>query len=541
MSIFAVIIDAGLGYFTNKSLSHLFDSKKNSESSRQLDALIKSYEENTKKAVKCKELELKLAHEKENAARIQAELTALKNNLTHPEKTLQEAYKTFTKLESVLDPKYNGISVVKLNTVNNALKKGNALEADRLLAKMEADEKLTIQQFSSITFARGYIAELDIRWTDAAKHYLRTAQLNPCFEALITAASFANNTGDYSSALSLGLQAKEAAITEHKEDSEEYALVLNNLGMIYRRHRLYKEAETSYKQALKIYKNLKNRDESFTATIMDNLGLLYQEQGIYDEALLLCSKALKIYKSQFGEEHIDTAICISNIALIYQEQGQYKEAEPLFKKSLKINHKLLEKNHPNIAIGFHNIAINYQGIEQYDKAEEFFHKALKIRREVLDKNHPSTANTLHFLGRFYHEQEKYKEANQYFQESLQIRQKSLGIERPETLTSMSNLAHSYLELKQYNKAKSLYLKCLNIRKGTLEKGHADIATSLNNLANFYQEQGQYRKAKPLLQKALKIVVGTLGPYHPQAKVIQSNYDELIKILALIKRRTRKKS
>ncbi len=360
------------------------------------------------------------------------EIAELNRRLADPEKALQAEQERISRIESALIRESNDIGAKKLEEARTSLEKGDFSKADELFAKIEAHEGLAIKRAAQAARVRGDIAQQDIRWADAAKHYARAVQLDPIFENLIVAQKFAFDMGDYDSALSLCLQTKEVAITEHKENSEQYALVLNNLGTLCRAQGQYEEAESYYKQAIKINEDLLKGDLPETATSMDNLGALYCEQGRQKDAERLFDKALKIYINKFGENHIDTAICINNLASLYSDQGRDKDAEIFFKRSLKIRRNVLGKNHPEVANSLHNIAMFYLKNKQFDDAESLLQDALKIRQNALNENHPAIGNTLNSIGGLYSVQERYKDADPFFKQALKIFNTTFGPDHPTT-------------------------------------------------------------------------------------------------------------
>ncbi|MCA8835179.1 MAG: tetratricopeptide repeat protein, partial [Proteobacteria bacterium] len=140
----------------------------------------------------------------------------------------------------------------KLAQAYEAFQNKDFSKADTLLKELEDSEKFNSKQFSQIAFIRGSIAEDDIRWEDAAKHYTRAANIDPNFDTLITAHRLNRAIGNYSSALSFGLKAQEAASQDYEEDSVQYVTSLNNLGELYYTQANYEKAEDSFNEALNI-------------------------------------------------------------------------------------------------------------------------------------------------------------------------------------------------------------------------------------------------------------------------------------------------
>ena len=85
-----------------------------------------------------------------------------------------------------------------------ALEAGDFSIADALFAEIEDQEMLAVERTARAAFARGDIAEQDIRWADAAEHYARAARLHPNYEHLYAASEFTSRSGDYDKAITFG-------------------------------------------------------------------------------------------------------------------------------------------------------------------------------------------------------------------------------------------------------------------------------------------------------------------------------------------------
>ena len=163
------------------------------------------------------------------------DVNALTEQARESEKTrFQKEIKDF---KAKLEKGGNHAGAKKLAKAQTALEEGELSKADKLFAEIETSEELALLQFADISFARGYIAEEEIRWKDATQHYIRAAELDPSFDTLVRAQSLSQDIGDYHSALSFGLKAQKAAIAEYGKGSIEHAIALNNLGGVYQKQK----------------------------------------------------------------------------------------------------------------------------------------------------------------------------------------------------------------------------------------------------------------------------------------------------------------
>ena len=333
---------------------------------------------------------------------LEQKIAELNRRLSDVPKAFEELQKRNTELEELVKHGDNKAIEKKFQKAIDAFKENEFAKADKILIEMEETETLNKKNFGDIAYARGNVAEQDVRWNDAAKHYARAAQLDPCFKNLISAQKLTFDVGSYDSALSLGLDAQKAAIKEHGENSKQYAISLNNLAGVYLIQKQYKEAESFNKEALKIRQNV------------------------------------------FGEKHPEVAMSLNNLGGIYQEQKQYREATYFFKRALNIKKEFLGLKHYSTANTLNNLGGAYITLGEFKKAKPLLKQALKIRKETLGDNHPDTATSLNNLGEIYREQRKYRQALPMFQQALEILEVNLGLEHPDT----KKIRHNYELLKK---------------------------------------------------------------------------------------------
>ncbi len=392
----------------------------------------KVYKKSLKDAVEVKELKMKIAHGKEKEI-LRKEIDDLKTLLANLPESLKKATAYIAKLEKDIKREGNEIGAEKLKEAIEALKQADFSKADKLYADIEDHDKLAVERASRSAFARGGIAEQEIRLIDAAKHFARAAHLNPCFATLVQAQVFALYTDDYDSGLFFSSAAQKTAIAEYGENSKEHGTSINNLAEIYSAQGKYEKAEPLLVQALEIAIKLFGEKNPSVAASYNNIAGLYYAQGQYEKAKPFNKKALAIHNEVVGENHVLTSTSLNNLAEIYREQEKYNKAIPLYRKSIKICIKHLGAKHPETATCFNNLGLVYDSQGNYKKAKELFNKALNIRIKVFGENNPHTATTINNIGGLYFARKNYKKAEPLFLRALKIFESTLGHEHPRTI------------------------------------------------------------------------------------------------------------
>ena len=195
--------------------------------------------------------------------------------------------------------------------------------------------------------------------------------------------SVLSNMGLFGSALSYFNRALEIynTLPEKLKSSPEVQQppwIILNIGSIYFKNGDLEKAEEKYKQALDIFKSLKNKEDSQNGinTTESNLGLIDEQKGEFIEAE---KKYLKIYERRLSiKKHEDIAYSLSQLMAIYFLKGDKKSAENKLKeldqfyetnKELYDSKSLFTRNY---GYGYVVYGAYNQSIKKYKKAIKYF-------------------------------------------------------------------------------------------------------------------------------------------------------------------------
>jgi len=132
------------------------------------------------------EKELTTAHQDEKAE-LTARIAELENQIANPDAALAEAQERIKDLETRLERMGNDIGGDRLAAARAAFQKLDYSVADDIFAEIEDRQKLQVQQAARAALGRGEVAEAELRWHDAAEHYVRAARLDPSYDTLFNA------------------------------------------------------------------------------------------------------------------------------------------------------------------------------------------------------------------------------------------------------------------------------------------------------------------------------------------------------------------
>lgn len=281
----------------------------------------------------------------------------------------------------------------------------------------------------------------------------------------------------------------------------------------------FSEALPLHEKALAIIKKTRGERHRDYAVALNNLGILYWDMGDYEKAEALLQQAVEIRKKVLGERHPEYARSLCNLALVYLETANYEKAEQLLQRTLQIREKVIGKTDPEYAHSLNNLGLLYGRMGQYKKAEASLQEALKIEERVVGKEHADYAECLNNLAQLFKDRGEYEKAEPLAEQAVQILKNALGIKHPYLAASLHNLGNLYTLRSEGDKAETCLKEAVQIRKQVLGERHPYYAGTLNSLALLYITMKEYAKAEPLCKEALAIFEESLGDKHPECVIV----------------------
>lgn len=355
-------------------------------------------------------------------------------------------------------------------------------------------------------------------------------QFEAVSDFLDKAASYLRERGQYAEAKPLFQTALTLRRQMFGETHPDIATSLSNLASLHKDQRQYSEAESLYRQSLEMRQLLLGEENLDIATSWNDLAIVLKARDKYKEAELFHLRALETRRTLLGNDRLDVAESLNNLGAVYVAQGRYEEAKSLFDEALICRSKLLGEKHPRTISCLNNLAACYRSQKQYEQAEAIYSQVVSLSIEVFGEVSHQRATYLNNLADIYTNQRKLSLAEICLKEALTIQRQFLGEEHPNIAVILSNLGALNEDLGSFGEAKKFYHQALEMKIKTLGKEHSSVGASLNNLGKFYVGQGQYEQAQQFYLEALEIFQLNLGSNHPNLKKVQSNLEELLKII-----------
>lgn len=280
-------------------------------------------------------------------------------------------------------------------------------------------------------------------------------------------------------------------IINFNQNEIEIAYLYSRNGFILYANSLYDNAISYHTKAMNIIKEKKGTKNEDYAVVLNELGIIYDIKTNYEKAIEMYNESLSITKDLYGDNNIKYANCLHCLAYVYSSQENYNYAHNLYKETMSIYEKNNECNSKNYATIINNLANLHKKISNYADAEFYYNKALSIRKDLLGEKHPDYANSLHNLASLYKVQGKFDESKKKYEEVIQILENVLGNKHIYYGYTLLNFGFLNYEMNLYNIAYKNTEESYNIFKNMLGNEHSDTKRAeeqLEQIQKFLQDQ-----------------------------------------------------
>ena len=349
---------------------------------------------------------------------LQSQLDELTRQKADIDQSLEAERARIADLEARLTLEGNDLDADKLDAARAALETGDYSAADDLFAEIEARAAIAVQSAARAAFARGQIAEAEVRWADAATHYAARRAMNRHWTTCSRRANLPTGPGDYAAALGFGKAALK--LTRDGEDQHALGKALNDHAALLEATGRTDAAEPLMREAMQITGAALGKDHPTYATRLNNLAALLEATGRYDEAEPLMREGHADHRGGAGQGPPNLCTRLNNLAALLEATGRYDEAEPLMREAMQITGAALGKDHPDYAANLNNLAALLEATGRYDEAEPLYREAMQITGAALGKDHPDYATRLNNLAVLFAHQGRWADALPMAEKALAI-------------------------------------------------------------------------------------------------------------------------
>jgi tetratricopeptide (TPR) repeat protein len=327
------------------------------------------------------------------------------------------------------------------------------------------------------------------------------------------------------------------------------------LGIVYKKERKYKEAETYLLRALELRKKLFAADSVVVGDVLIYLGSLCREEGSYIQAESYYRQSLEIHRKRPEAPRELLAMELYDLGWLAAQQGRSAEAEPLIEEAIGLYQQYLPPQDPALisarrelalvrgttagwlghtsdapqavpgdaatAEELYALGLQHVDAGNYKEAERLLRRAVKLLEESPSAD-PSRRPTFLFgLASACEGAGKRSEAELFYKQALEGYRKTVGLENPLTADALESLGAFYMEANGDRDADAR--KCLEsalaIREKLLGPENSAVGLTLSTLGRLYDDEKKYAKAEPILSRALGIMEKSYGSDSMQVSTV----------------------
>jgi CHAT domain-containing protein/Tfp pilus assembly protein PilF len=190
------------------------------------------------------------------------------------------------------------------------------------------------------------------------------------------------NVGQSNTAKEILRRCRRHQINTAQTSSLQYAVVMNNLGLVHDEQMDFDSSLYYLNEAIKIRKRKLPVDDLAIAESYFNLGSLFFKAGDYDKAEELLTLALAIESKHYTANDPSLAMTFNNLGTVNEECGRYEEAMANYSKAAAIFAVRPGKKSFSYGLLQYNQAVCYAKLNQLDSAAIYFDRADQVMTEA---------------------------------------------------------------------------------------------------------------------------------------------------------------
>lgn len=312
-------------------------------------------------------------------------------------------------------------------------------------------------------------------------------------------AEILHDRGDLKAAQPHYLKAASLLRTIPSERYDNLPATLTGLGKLMLDLNRPGEAERLYMESLDLYREGGRNETSNYAEVLNNLAVFYGSKGDFQAAEPLHREALRIILKLYGEDHRIVGFTLYNLGGVLESQGKIAEAELFYQRALAVRRRVLGEKHPEVIIVLATLTGLLAGQHRGEEAEQMGTQAVAQARNGLPEGHPLIAYSLIMLGEALVKDEKAAQAEPSLREALKMREKTFPPGHWLLGSTQSALGICLSAQKRYREAEPVLLSAYDNLMNSRGLKHEKTIATRNALLELYQAWGKPEKAKAYVQ------------------------------------------
>ncbi len=256
------------------------------------------------------------------------------------------------------------------------------------------------------------------------------------------------------------------------------------------------------------------------ALVLNDLGVLQWSMGDLKNAKSTLAQALSMSEEVYGVEAIEITSVLNNLGLVFAYSTEYESARPLYERALTISENVQGPDHPGLTSAILNLASTMRSLGDFDVARSLLERGLSIGEKSFEPDHPLFANFNNGLGIVLWKQGDYDGALKRLEYAGALYIKAYGETGPGVGNNLQHQARVFHSKGDLKKSKLLYE-----RSAAVIGGHGPGTAS--ELAEVLEKLGDIDGALKLYQLANELISELFEDTNPYAIRQAKRYEEFL--------------
>lgn len=190
------------------------------------------------------------------------------------------------------------------------------------------------------------------------------------------------DAGDYARSEALAREALALAGKQSDIELDTQAAIWSSLATASEGLGHHDEALDAFQRTVELQRQATGELHPSYAIVLNNLGLLYFGMDRLDDAIDAMSESVRIRRETLGSDHPQTATALFNLARLHTLADNLESAEALAREALEVASSGWERGHPRIGKAHEALAIVLRAKGRFQEALEQVTTAIEIYRNA---------------------------------------------------------------------------------------------------------------------------------------------------------------
>jgi tetratricopeptide (TPR) repeat protein len=286
-----------------------------------------------------------------------------------------------------------------------------------------------------------------------------------------------------------------------------------DIGDIHRAHGMYKEAEDSYFEGLRIFEALYGDNHEEIGHCYNRLSNLFSTLGLHKESDKLRKAELRICLIFNDEISVNVAVTLINMAESLFVQHLPQDALVQYQQALNIYVQVVGRDQPCVSLVLSRLSTIYLDVGLMDKAKEAAQEAHDIANRHCEYYSQEVMSSLVVMGDIHEADGRFDDALAANDKALAICQRLHGDKHPRVAAIICSIACIYAQQGRWDDALKVYTKALKLQVKTLGQDHEVVGGSNLCVGRGYFRQSMFQQALEHFQEANRILTLCYGIQH----------------------------